>query len=435
MKILIVAVYFPPQNSIASLRPYSWAKYWSRWGHDVTVLTTPKPHHPANLLVDCNGFQVVEIPVPFIQKIKSIVQRLDSRKSFDAQRQKLKTPSTLIRLFDKVKNENGALNLCRMPDFHDLWALRTLPVVSQKQWDVVVSTGWPYSTHIVGFVLKQLRLASVWVVDWRDLWTDNHIYRGLPVFRSLEKFLEKLFHKKADIITTISEPLAKHLRQKAGSKVSVIFNGFDQEDYSNLPETPFFEIDKTFRIVYTGSIHPGKRDPTPLFKAIKVLESQHGLTPDQLRVIFAGYNSNMSLAAREAGIERYIEYAGFVQRHEALRMQRDADALLFLEHESHNVEGILTGKLFEYLVAGPPILAVGISNLSCAGKLIETSGRGYACGVDIQLLADILWNMITGNTDFKKTNDLNQFTQFSRSEQAKRMLQIIESLKSDIITK
>ena len=62
MKILIVSYYFPPQNSIASLRPYSWAKWWSRAGHDVTVLTIEKKILKNNLNLDCSMFKLIEVP-------------------------------------------------------------------------------------------------------------------------------------------------------------------------------------------------------------------------------------------------------------------------------------------------------------------------------------------------------------------------------------
>ena len=59
MKILIVSTYFPPANSIASLRPYSWAKWWSRAGHDITVLTTEKDKRSNDFKLDCKGFKIL----------------------------------------------------------------------------------------------------------------------------------------------------------------------------------------------------------------------------------------------------------------------------------------------------------------------------------------------------------------------------------------
>ena len=98
------------------------------------------------------------------------------------------------------------------------------------------------------------------------------------------------------------------------------------------------------------------------------------------------------------GVDQYCEYAGFLPRPEALRMQRDADLLLFLEFESPGVEGILTGKLFEYLAAGPQIWSVGVGSKSSAGCMINEYGRGRAFGKDVDAIREALLETVTINT-------------------------------------
>ena len=73
MKILIVTAFFPPQNSIASLRPYSWAKYWSRAGHDVTVLTVPKKASPSDSPMPTDGFKLLEVPIPGLGFLRKLI--------------------------------------------------------------------------------------------------------------------------------------------------------------------------------------------------------------------------------------------------------------------------------------------------------------------------------------------------------------------------
>jgi len=70
LKILIITHYFPPSNSIASHRTYSWAKYWSKMGHDVTVLTTAKERRENDLNLPFDGFQVIEIENTFYTRLK-----------------------------------------------------------------------------------------------------------------------------------------------------------------------------------------------------------------------------------------------------------------------------------------------------------------------------------------------------------------------------
>jgi glycosyltransferase involved in cell wall biosynthesis len=385
----------------------------------------------------CDGFRIIEIPVLGMNVVRFILRRMDGKKpspSVGVANEPIQTSSSspslspVRRLTTVLRMRYGIFASCRMPEHHDLWALRSLPVVCDQEWDMVISTGGPYSTHIVGYILKRRKLTKSWVVDWRDLWTDNHIFPGLPGLRIVERYIEYSFHRQADVVTTVSEPLADRLRNQVGTKVQVIYNGFDPDDYDTLADESIFPADNVFRIVYTGTIYPGKQDPTPLFQAIKILASQRKLSPERLQVIFAGHNIDVPAIAQQEGVERYVQYAGLVPRQDALRMQRDADALLFLEYEAPGIEGILTGKLFEYLFVQIPIIAVGISEDSAAGCIIERTGSGHAYGKDTKRLTDALLQMLEANAKSQRDNQSElhpEIQQFSRAAQAEKLLALV----------
>lgn len=434
MKILIIAAYFPPQNSVASLRPYSWAKYWSRAGHDVTVLTTRKHDHPTNTDYPFTGFEVREVEIPFFNRLRGALGKGNAAKV--AASRNLVKAILLSSLLDRVnkfiqysQKKFGILNYCRMPDLTDLWVNPAFRAVANEQWDLVVSTAWPYPVHRIAHRLRIKGLAKKWIADWRDIWIGNHLYAGLFPFTILEKFYERLWMKKADFITTVSEPLAEILRSRYGDKVSVIYNGFDPDDYENLPPEKAYPQDGIFRIVYTGSIYPGWQDPSPLFEVIARLKDEGHINPDQLQVMFYGNNADMSALAVKFNISEYIQYGGFLPRQQALRCQRDADALLFLEFESKTLQGILTGKLFEYLFAGPPILAVGIGSGGSAAAVLRKTGRGESFGNRIDLLFEkIVILMEAKMKDTTPIRPLDAFRhdveifEYTRKKQAENML-------------
>ncbi|RMG05813.1 MAG: hypothetical protein D6735_04905 [Acidobacteria bacterium] len=179
--------------------------------------------------------------------------------------------------------------------------------------------------------------------------------------------------------------------------------------------------------MYTGSIY-AERDPSPLFRAIKLLEDQNILINNPLKVIVAGYYFPLlDLAIEREGVKQYVEFRGLVPRPDALRMQRDADALLHLDIPS---EGILTGKVFEYLVAGPPILVVGGNAQSSVGALVEECQRGKNYRTDVEALASDLIHLLhekrhkrdIGNKTINIANLAPEILQFSREEQARKML-------------
>lgn len=377
MRILIISTFFPPLNSIASLRPYSWAKYWSLAGHDVTVLTTVKDEEvKVSLNFPNTGYRVLEVPYP------ACISRLKRQHSESQGHQKKTKKSILSRFFDYLRFKKGVFNATRMPDFTDLWALKAYRrACEEAPWDLVVSTAGPYTVHLVAHRLKKNGRCRKWIADYRDTWSNNYLYPGLFPFNFIEQGLERYLLKRADLITAVSSPFTqefKRLYPKVPSET--IANGFDPDDLSSLNNAPYFQEDGQFRIVHTGSIYLGKRDPRPLFQAIQNIHKQpeNCSLLDKLEVLFVGpRQSNLEELIEQYEVGKWVKMHGFVSREEALRMQRDAHALLFLAWNDLSVDGILTGKIFEYLYSNTPIIALGAEQLEASQKLILEVKAGY----------------------------------------------------------
>lgn len=387
MRILIIANFFPPLNSIASLRPYSWAKYWTEAGHSVTVLTTEKKIDPAvTLNLPNNGFDVIEIPMPnFINSLKDNYKASSSKQAPHQPNSThflTKAKKYLIKMFHYFRYSKGIFNSCRMPDFSDLWIRPALKAVYQKEkFDLVVSSAGPYSVHIIAASIKKKGFAKKWIADYRDSWTNNHIYPGMFPFTKIEKSLEKKLLCHADAITTVSEPLTHDLKVNHGNKVFVVENGFDPSDLEELSPENMFPNDGKYRIVNTGSLYFGKQDPTPLFRSINAISNDplHCHLLDSLEVLFVGPNqANLEEMIAYYNVGNWVKMAGFINRPDALRMQRDAHALLFLAWNDPSVDGVLSGKLFEYLFSGTPILSIGSPQLEASQKLILEAKAGQA---------------------------------------------------------
>ncbi len=150
------------------------------------------------------------------------------------------------------------------------------------------------------------------------------------------------------------------------------------------------------------------------------------VTPARLQILFCGINANVNHWASAHGVSAYVQYLGLIPRADVLHMQRDANALLFLEYESKAVKGLLSGKIFEYLYAGPPILAIGVGADSSVGMLLKETGRGMAYGHDRECLMVALIDILN-NADHQLCNFNNNFSriaQYARESQANRLLNI-----------
>ena len=106
--------------------------------------------------------------------------------------------------------------------------------------------------------------------------------------------------------------------------------------------------------------------------------------------------------AESCGISEYFSYAGFLPREEVLKMQYDADALLFLEYNNPEVKGVLTGKIFEYICLGREIWAIGIESDSSVGSLINESKTGVCFGTDSSKIEKYIVKALKNRKENKK---------------------------------
>jgi len=417
-----VATYFPPQNSIASLRTYSWAKWWSKAGHEVTVVTTVKRKHENDLDLDCSGFEIVSLPIPFFSDASSAYHNTITKS--EQKNGKLLLYFIKKRYSSFLKN-TGCFNTCRFPDFHDLWARNVIRKMLTSHFDLIISTGWPYSVHRVGLAMKKKYPETKWIVDWRDLWTRNHLFKGLKIFWLYERYLEKKFHNNADLVTTVSEPLADTLKKNTKTPVEVIYNGYDPDDYIKIKRSVRKEND-AFTIAYTGTIYKSYQNPSALFEAVSNLKNNNCLMEDSIKIVFVGSNADVSNIVEYYNVAEFYSYLGFLPRKDALQLQYDADAVLFLEYNYPSFPGIMTGKLFEYLYIAREIIAIGIDETTVAGKLITDTKAGFCFGTDVKKIEGYLIAKINNRSSFNLERNEVLVKEFEREKQAMKILDLIK---------
>lgn len=433
MRILIISYFFPPLHAVASLRPGSWARTWVEMGHEVTVLTVPKDGLPVTSgrpMPAEVAIAEVKIPKSF-HRFRAVHRNriwLSSTPGTCSNE-----PSLIKRLvgrLDDYRMRKGIFATIRMPDLTDLWVKPALRWARYGgDWDVIVSTSGPYATHLIAARLKKERLTRFWVADYRDLWTDSPTHPGLFPFTLIEKSLERWAMKHADLLVTVSRSLAETLKRKYGSKrVEVIENGFDLLDLTELNGDAIFPADDKIRIVYTGSLSKGSRDPGPLFDAVSRLSQNIGTRYllDRLEIIFCGPSGGgLHEVIETYRVDRWVRQIGLVPRPDALRMQRDAHALLFMEWDMGGVDGILTGKLFEYISSGTPIWGVGVTKKTETGKLIQKTRTGMLFGDDVSHIARELTRLLASGKKEPVQAVPHAVARFERGYLAKRLMMSI----------
>jgi glycosyltransferase involved in cell wall biosynthesis len=423
MRILLVAPMFPPQRGVAPLRTHSFAACWAKAGHDVTVLTTEKRPDQIGLHLPPAGFKLVELPYRAPWPLE-LIRRLGRSRPGAAETAAATSSMRrrLFSLFRALKARTGIFSAVRQPDLTDGWVRPAIDwALANVRWDVVVSSGGPPAAHLVALGIKARGRCRLWAADFRDLWTDNHIYTGLFPFTLLERRRERRVLANVDRLVTVSPELARRLSAKTGCRVDVIYNGFDPESFASLPPTSAFPADGRLRLVYTGTVYDRGQDLDSLCHGVAAVPAA--------RLVVASDRADLwAAAARRAGLGDRLDFRGSVSRSDALRMQRDASALILLDWYDPR-HGVLTGKLFEYLLSPAPIWVVGGSPDSPAARLVSQAGRGMGLGRRPKRIRDAILLLRTGNQPRLKPN-LNFIAHLSREEQARRFLRLLEDRPS-----
>jgi glycosyltransferase involved in cell wall biosynthesis len=281
----------------------------------------------------------------------------------------------------------------RMPDKFLYWIAPAvclgLKVVRKHRPKIIYSSSGPPASAIVASIIQKFS-GLPWVAEFRDLWWGNHYDHRIQFIDRLDEFLESKVLKTATTLVTVSKPLANELYQRYRKPTFVIYNGFDEADY------PFYvKTTKSFTITYTGMIYPGKRDPSTLFQAIKILSNQNLISPSTFKVRFYGPNLSDIIGPLTDiyGVSKFSEVNDPIPRKDCLVRQCESELLLILGWNNPQDIGTVTGKIFEYLGAGRPILGLGYPQGAMAEILKET-GMGVIFN-EPQDIADYLRQRIS----------------------------------------
>ena len=401
--ILLVAYFYPPCRDTGALRPASIARWLRRLGHEVTVLTT-----------SAYGAGDDE----------------DAVRTADAQRwrARLRGKDRVDALYDSDTYGGRPHPLSRLivPEPLALaWApfarSRALRLNRERRFDCVITTSPPESAHGVGMALA--RRGVPWVADIRDAWTFEPLRPQFPtsVQRRLDERLERRWLGRADAVVCVSEPAAEDLRRRAIAEPLLVPNGWDPELVPAVDGEPTGLLDPDrVSLVYTGRFGSYGRDPRPLVEALARLAREDAETAAKLELVIAGPLSaeEAELMATDVSPARIVA-AGTLERGRALALQREADALLLVAQPTRSQ--LLNIKLFEYLAAGRPILA--LAGDTEAGRVVERIGGETVRADDVTAICMALARVAVGNLEAAAPEAIAPFTYPAPAE---RMTEAIE---------
>ena len=362
-RLLMIAFHFPPFSGSSGVqRALGFARYLPRFGWEPLVLTAhPRAYErsSADLLAD----------VP---------------------------PGTIVERAFALDSARHLALLGRYPAFTarpDRWVTwwlgavpKALRMIAKYRPHAIWST-YPLATaHMIGHSVRRFS-GLPWVADFRDPMAQDGYPADPKTWRSFQH-IERQVIGEAHFSVFVTEGAARMYRERypvaPHSSVKVIENAYDEESFAGLDDasedtSPL--VPGAITLLHSGVVYPSERDPTQLFRALRLLLDAGDLKSGQLRLRLRapGHEDHLARLIAGSDVGAIVELAPPLPYRSALREMQRADGLLVLQAASCNEQ--IPAKIYEYLRCGRPILALTDPGGDTAG-LLRKAGIGDIARLD-----------------------------------------------------
>jgi glycosyltransferase involved in cell wall biosynthesis len=423
-KVLIITYYWPPSGGSGVQRWLKCVRYLRDFGWEPVVYTALDSEYP---VIDETLAQEVPTGVEVIRR--PIWEPYQLYKRFTGQKKEQRVVSGFLN--DKQPSLSRRISMwirgnVFVPDARKFWIrpsigflvdyLKTHPV------DAIVSTGPPHSMHLIARGVKR-KTGIPWVADFRDPWTNIDFYKELKLSAWADRKhhrLEKAVVTEADKVVVVGNVMREEFEAISGRAVDVVTNGYDEADVQPQPKA---QRDAKFSLLHIGLLNQ-HRNHEAFWVALRELKAEIPGFAEDLEVRLVG---KADVAASDSiarnGMEPQVTMVDYLPHREAVIHQGRAQVLLLSINNTPNARGVITGKIFEYLASGRPILCIGPTD-GDAAHIIHEAQAGLVAGFEDKALlkahisqlydqykADVLEVQSTGVEAFSRKALTGKFAQ------------------------
>ncbi len=386
-KVLIVSYYFPPSGGPGVQRVLKFVKYLPEFGWQPVVLTVQDGDYPAR-----DESLLAEIPQ------HTIVYRTKIFEPYRLYRKLTGKPPNApvdVENIPQGGRQGGSAmeslaefvrSTFFIPDARIGWYPYAIPeglkIIKEQKIDAIYSSSPPYTTSVIARKLH--RATGVpWVAGFRDPWTG---FLSTPdrwfLPRAIDEHLERAVFNDANAVEAawrgiLIDIIAKdpNVDQK---KLFHLPNGFDRDDYPVLDA----QANERFTVTYTGSMY-GKRNPRTFLRAVEGLVDHGKVDPEKITLRFIGrFGSEVREMLQGSSLRDSIEVVSYLPHSKSVEALLRSDALLLIVDEAAGSNEIVPGKVFEYIGAQRPIIALAPDG-AIAALMRETRSGLVAPNQDI----------------------------------------------------
>jgi len=322
------------------------------------------------------------------------------------------------------------------PDYAYNWIVPTLyqgqRLIRQNNIDVIFATGMPWTSMVIGWLLKRLTGAKL-ISDFRDPWANNPFLTDKSaLMKSLDAYMEQKIVTTADIVSLNTEELRKDFVSRypdlPEDKFVTLVNGYDANDFKGV-ELGESQTEKGKLLLSHAGFLYGLRDPKPIFEAIGKLREKHAEIAGKIRLRQMGYtrlNYDLNRFLTENSLNMNYEDTGPLPFTRCLQNMAGSDILVIIQQDTKTQ---IPSKIYEYIYLNKPILTIA-SKEGALGKMIKT----YQFGVifepdDIGGLADYLFQKASDKEKYDRLEAKYEHGyQFDVENITKQLEQIINKI-------
>lgn len=436
-KVLIVSYYFPPAGGSAVQRVLKFVKYLPSFGWQPVVLTAGEKSYVLrdDSLMDeiPAGVKVYRVPAP------------DPYGWYGRGGQDADAGPADLSAIAVGEGQRGSLlnrlglivrSLFFIPDARIGWLPFALwkgrQIIRREKIGVIFVTSPPFTAALVGGLLSWFTRLP-WVSDYRDPWTQAYFYFPRPrIPRSFEAFLERRLLESADRLISINGRILDGLRNAYGSRLDgkeiVIPNGYDPEDFEGLEPVK----DDFFSIAYTGTLNT-KMKPSYFLEAVAQLAAQSPDFMNRVRLDFIGrMSADAAVLFDDRRLRGTVRLTPHLSHKACLRRTVGADLLLLLIPDWPGNALIVTGKLFEYLRSGRPVLC--LSDCGEAADIVQDAGAGFTVPAkDIDSIKAVVWvcyeRWKRGESLLKEPIRRDRIQEYDRRRTCERLASVLDEVE------
>lgn len=410
-KVLIICYYWPPAGGPGVQRWLKFVKYLPDFKVTPIVYVPENPSYPITdegLLSQVpENIQVLKQPIKEPYGVAGMLSRKHTKSISAGIVPHQKKQNLLQKLMLYVRGNYF------IPDARIGWVKPSITylenVLTSQGIDTIITTGPPHSLHLIGLGLKERLPELEWMADFRDPWTSIGYHDKLKMTKKTKakhKDIEREVLQSADKVIVTSPRTKKEFSKITTQPITVITNGYD------IAENQKIELNNNFTVSHIGSLL-SDRNPKILWSALSAIVTTNKAFRDCFRLSLSGRVSETVLESIAVyGLEGYVQLEGYVSHQKAIQLQREANVLLLIEIDSQATKAIIPGKLFEYLAARRPILAIGPEDSDIQSIIENTSSGNYFTYTQEDAIRELLlqhFNRYQKGTAQLQTGSIQQY--------------------------